>query len=52
MERFAPATAGEATDLEFMRSVAIRMRELVEQACAVEQARWESTRQAEPLDGL
>ncbi|MCE9560866.1 MAG: hypothetical protein K8U57_02315 [Planctomycetes bacterium] len=47
VERFAPATADEATDLEFMRSVVIRMRELIEQACAVEQVRWESTRQAE-----
>jgi hypothetical protein len=48
VERFTPATPDEATDLAFMRSVVGRMRELVEQACVVEQARWEATRQAEP----
>jgi len=47
VERFAPATPGEATDLEFMRSVVGRMRELVERACAIEQARWQAARQAE-----
>jgi hypothetical protein len=48
IERFAPATPGEATDLEFMRSVVGRTRELVERACAVEQARWQAARHAEP----
>ncbi len=48
VERFAPTTRGEAADLAFMRSVATRMRELVERACAVEQARWQATRHAEP----
>jgi hypothetical protein len=47
VERFAPATQNEGTDHAFMRSVVGRMRELVEQACVVEQARWEAARQAE-----
>jgi hypothetical protein len=44
VERFAPATRDESTDLAFMRSVVGRMRELVERACAVEKARWEAAR--------
>ena len=48
VERFAPTTPGEATDLGFMRSVVGRMRELVEWACFVEQARWRAAKQAEP----
>ena len=47
--RFAPSTPDEASDLEFMHSVAGRMRELVERACAVEQARWQASRHAEPF---
>lgn len=48
VERFTPVTPEEATDLEFMRSVVSRMRELVERACFVEQARWQAAKQAEP----
>ncbi len=48
VERFVPATPDEATDLEFMRSLVGRMRELVERGCAVEQARWQAARHAEP----
>jgi hypothetical protein len=48
VERFAPATPSEAADLEFMRSVVGRMRELVERACVVEWARWEAARQVGP----
>jgi hypothetical protein len=44
VERFAPATPAEAEDLAFMRGVAGRMRELVEQACEVERARWSAER--------
>jgi len=48
VERFAPSSPAEAADLEFMRSVVGRMEELVERACAVEQARWQAARHAEP----
>ena len=40
VERFTPATAEEAADGAYMKLLAHRMRELVEQACAVEQTRW------------
>ncbi len=48
VERFAPATSEEAADLAFMQSVVGGMRELIERACVVEQARWEAARRAEP----
>jgi hypothetical protein len=48
VEQFAPATPDEAADLAFMRSVVSRMRELVERAYVVEDARWRASRQAEP----
>jgi hypothetical protein len=48
VERFAPSSPAEVADLEFMRSVVGRMRELVERVCAVEQVRWQSARHAEP----
>ena len=38
IERFVPVTPDETLDLAFMKSVATRMRELIEQACRVEQA--------------
>ena len=44
VERFVPVTADELLDLGFMRSLVSRMRELVEQACAVEQRRWQTIR--------
>ena len=47
VERFDPSDEHEETDLEFMRSVASRMRELVEQACILEQDRWTAS-QHEP----
>ena len=40
IEQFIPATPQESNDLTFMRAVSAEMRELVERACAVEQARW------------
>lgn len=49
VERFAPATPGEAADSEFMRSVVGRMREMVERACVVEQARWQAARSNQAL---
>lgn len=39
VERFAPVNSDEADDLGFMQSVVRRMRELIERACGVEQAR-------------
>jgi hypothetical protein len=40
VEQFVPVTPAEAADLAFMRSVAAKMRELIERACEFEQARW------------
>lgn len=42
VEKFVPVAANEVDDLAFMRSVVVEMRELVERACVVEQARWDS----------
>ena len=44
VERLSPATIAEAADLAFMRSVVVRMRELIERACVVEHVRWEVER--------
>ena len=40
VEQFTPATAEEAADGAYMKMISHRMRELVEQSCAVEKARW------------
>jgi hypothetical protein len=45
VERFEPTTPSEVDDLAFMRSVVGQMRVLIEQACVVEQVRWQSARQ-------
>lgn len=47
VERFDPSNEHEVIDLAFMRSVAGRMRELVEQACVLAQDRWKAA-QHEP----
>jgi hypothetical protein len=44
VEKFVPVTPNEGEDLAFMRSVVVQMRELVERACAVEAAHWNSQR--------
>ncbi len=44
VENFIPVTPDEAADKDFMRSLVCRMQELVEQACAVEQARWQAAK--------
>jgi hypothetical protein len=38
--RFVPVDSDEADDLEFMRTLVGRMRELIERACVIEQARY------------
>jgi hypothetical protein len=45
--QLTPATPDEATDLAFMPSVVARMRELIEQACTIEHARWVAAMLAE-----
>lgn len=44
IEQFVPVAPNEHDDLAFMRAVVAEMRELVERACVVEQARWESAK--------
>lgn len=46
--RFAPSTPDETADLEFVRSLADQMRELVERSCALEQARWQTAGRVAP----
>lgn len=40
VERFRPTTPSQIDDLAYMRRLIADMRDLVEQACAVERARW------------
>jgi hypothetical protein len=49
VEKFAPECPAEASDLEFMRSLVSGARELIEQACAVERARWDAAKNAEQV---
>ena len=42
VERFEPTTPHEGDDLAFMRFVVGQMQELIEQACVVEQVRWQA----------
>ena len=44
VEQFVPVAPNEVDDLAFMRAVVAEMRELVERACMVEQAHWESAK--------
>lgn len=44
VERFDPIGTYETLDFAFMQSLVERMRELVERACIIEHARWQSTR--------
>lgn len=46
VERFAPATPEEASDLEFMCSLVSRIGDFVERACSVEQSRWQAATRA------
>ncbi len=41
VEQFIATTPQECNDLAFMQRICAEMRELVERACAVEQARWD-----------
>ena len=48
VERFAPATAEEGADLEFMQALVVQMGSLIERACTIEHARWMAAPDAAP----
>jgi hypothetical protein len=51
VEKFVPTTPFEIADLEFMRSLVSKMRDFLERACAVEQARWQAAKNEGPGAG-
>ena len=44
VERFAPRTGGQWSDLGYMRSLVVQMRALVEWGCEVERQRFEASK--------
>jgi len=44
VEAFCPTTPAEADDLSYMRAITEKIRDLIEQSCRVEEARWSADR--------